>query len=229
MTVPAAAVVLLAGGCSDGGGPETSAATLAGGQPTVAPESDGSGPRADEALAALAKRGAAANFTARYSLDSSEGPDATVQVFKRGSRYRVDITQDGITAQLIRTAKGLVSCQRRGVAADCFLVAAPGEQLPALLDPGLQRIFTTGLELLAADHESVQVRRAEPLPSSTGPAASCFAVSGEGIDDGEYCLLDSGIPARASFAAATLELLGTGEPPPADAFVPPAKPTPLPD
>lgn len=228
MTLPAAAAVLLAGGCSDGG-PDTSAATLAGGQPTAAPESDGSGPPADEALAALAKRGTAADFTARYALDSTDGPDATVQVFKRGSRYRVDITQHGITAQLITTAKGLVSCQRRGVAADCFLVAAPGEQLPALLDPGLQRIFTTGLELLAADHESVQVRRADPLPSSsTGPAASCFAVSGEGIDDGEYCLLDSGIPARASFAAATLELLGTGEPPPADVFVPPTKPTPLP-
>lgn len=196
----------------------------------VSPESEGSGPPADEALAALAERGAAADFTARYALDSTDGPDATVQVFKRDSRYRVDITQHGITAQLMTTAKGLVSCQRRGVAADCFLVAGPGERLPALLDPGLQRIFTTGLELLAADHESVHVRRAEPLPSSsTGPAASCFAVSGEGIDDGEYCLLGSGIPARAVFSAATLELLATGAAPSWEAFHPPVKPTPLPN
>lgn len=196
----------------------------------VSPESEGSDPPADEALAALAERGAAADFTARYALDSTEGPDATVQVFKRDSRYRVDITQHGITAQLMTTAKGLVSCQRRGVAADCFLVAAPGERLPALLDPGLQRIFTSALDLLAGDTDSVRVSRAEPLPSSTTrPAASCFAVSGEGIDDGEYCLLDNGIPARASFAAATLELLDTGEPPPADVFLPPTKPTPLPN
>jgi len=229
VTVLAAAAVLLVASCSEDG-PDRSAATLSADQPTATTESNGSVPPADEALAELAKRGAAADFTARYALDSTDGRDATVQVFKRGSRYRVDVTQQGVTAQLMTTGKGLVSCQRRGVAADCFLVAGPGERLPALLDPGLQRIFTSTLDLLAGDTDSVQARRSQPLPATSAlPSASCFAVSGEGIDDGDYCLLDSGIPARASFAAATLELLGTGEPPPADAFVPPTQPTPLPD
>jgi hypothetical protein len=140
----------------------------------------------------------------------------------------VDVKRKDATSILMTTKDGLVSCQVQPSRRTCLLVGASAKPPPKLFDPGLQRLFTTDLSALASG-QAVTVTPAGILPAvgSIG-SATCFRVTGTGVDPGEYCLTDAGILRRAQFPSGTLEMTALSGAPAASAFTPPVKPTPLP-
>lgn len=184
----------------------------------------------EEVLSGLAAKGVAALFTGTYALDSIDPKqaDATVTIYRLDSSYRVDVERLGATSILMTTKDGLVSCQVQGTRRTCLLVGDAAKPPPKLFDPGLQRLFTTDLAALA-NGEGITVTPAGVLPAAASIAsATCFRVTGTGVDPGEYCLTEDGILRRAQFPSGRLELSAFSGPPAASAFTPPAKPTPLP-
>lgn len=184
----------------------------------------------EDVLSELAAKGVAALFTATYRLDSVDPKqaDAMVSIYRLDTSYRVDVKRLGATSILMTTKEGLVSCQVQGSRRTCLLVGDSAKPPPKLFDPGLQRLFTTDLSALAGG-QGITVTGAGVLPAA-GPigSATCYRVTGTGVDPGEYCLTDAGIVRRAQFPSGTLELTSLSGPPAASAFTPPAKPTPLP-
>ena len=184
----------------------------------------------EEVLTGLAAKGEAALFTGTYRLDSIDPKqaDATVTIYRLDSSYRVDVARKGATSILMTTKGGLVSCQVQTSRRTCLLVGDSAKPPPKLFDPGLQRLFTTDLSALAGG-QAVTVTPAGILPAvgSIG-SATCFRVTGTGVDPGEYCLTDTGILRQAQFPSGALELTALSGAPAASAFTPPVKPTPLP-
>ncbi|MHB1738784.1 MAG: hypothetical protein ACYCXA_04740, partial [Actinomycetes bacterium] len=203
------AAVLVAGtalaGCTSSapqGSPSTPSATSA---------TSGSSTAAE--FAALAARGVPARYTASYDLVStgSPTPNATVAVAKGVEGLRIAVTSQGSTAIYLSTSSGTVSCQTGGGQSSCLRVAAPGSTPPPLFDPGIQRIFTTTLAAIAAQDAGVHVAPSGTVPGPGGQGvATCADIAGPGVDAGTYCLLDSGIPDRAQFAAGALRLTSVG-------------------
>jgi len=185
---------------------------------------------ADERAADLAAAGLAAEYTATYALQRAGAgdPAATVTIYKLGASYRVDVARGGATSMLMSTAEGPVSCQVRGSRRTCLRVAGPGERPPRLFDPGVQRLVTDVLEAVSRG-DDLTVEGAGTLTASDGrPPATCFRINGEGIDPGEYCLTEEGVPRRATFGSGTLELTELAPAPAQSVFRPPVRPTPLP-
>ena len=184
----------------------------------------------EDVLTALAAKGVAALFTGTYRLDSIDPKqaDAIVTIYRLDASYRVDVARKGATSILMTTKAGLVSCQVQASRRTCLLVGDADKPPPKLFDPGLQRLFTTDLTALAGG-QATTVTPAGVLPAAGSiGSATCYQVTGTGIDPGEYCLTDAGILRRAQFPSGTLDLTALSGPPAASAFTPPAKPTPLP-
>lgn len=189
-----------------------------------------SSPGAEAAAAAgRAKAGLGhAAWSARYTLRPTSGAEARVVVALRGTDLKLELTRAGATSVLITTGTGSVSCQVAATTT-CLKVAGPGQPVPELFDPGLQRVFTDDLTGLA-DGRGGPVAAAAPV-AATGslPAADCYAVAGDsGVDAGTYCLSADGVVRRATFASGTLDLAALGAAPAATVFTPPASPQPLP-
>jgi hypothetical protein len=197
---------------------------------STAPSASATPTPPEELLSGLAAKGVAALFTGTYALDSVDPKkaDAKVTIYRLDSSYRVDVARKGATSILMTTKDGLVSCQVQGSRRTCLLVGDAAKSPPKLFDPGLQRLFTTDLTALAGG-AGITVTPAGVLPA-TGSigSATCYRVTGTGVDPGEYCLTDAGILRRAQFPSGTLQLTAVSGPPAASAFTPPAKPTPLP-
>jgi len=184
----------------------------------------------EEVLRGLAEKGVSALFTGTYRLDSIDPKqaDATVTIYRLDTSYRVDVKRKGATSILMTTKDGLVSCQVQASRRTCLLVGDSAKPPPKLFDPGLQRLFTTDLTALAGG-QGLTVTPAGIL-SATGSieSATCYRVTGTGVDPGEYCLTEAGILRRAQFPSGMLELTALAGAPAASAFTPPTKPTPLP-
>jgi hypothetical protein len=189
-------------------------------------------------LSALAPDG----FKASYRLATGRNlPDAKVLMRVLGERFRLDVTRGRTTAVLAYGRRGVVSCRIREpktkndrVERACFLVAKTPRQLPALFDPGIQRLFRTTTLALSRGGKQVTVRREGTWKAPHGlGVAECFAVRGERVERGTYCYLTEpgpniGLLARAVFPSGTLELRDVSRALRKGAFRPPVRPTPLP-
>jgi hypothetical protein len=181
-------------------------------------------------------------FKASYRLTTRGNlPDAKVLMRVLGERFRLDLTHGRTTAVLVYGRRGIVSCRIRQPASKedriervCFLVAETPRQLPALFDPGIQRLFRPTTLALSRGGKQVMVRRdgTWKAPHRLGEA-ECFAVRGERVERGRYCYLaepgpNIGLLARAVFPSGTLELRDVSSALRSGAFRPPVRPTPLP-
>lgn len=229
MALAAAAACALVAGCAGTPGPTSSPPTTSAAAPS-APAATASA-AADDA-SARAARAIGSTSTARYSLTATDGTTAQVVVARAGRQLRLDLVHGPRTDSLLLGADGTaVSCHLSGAGSGskptCLRLAGPGQPLPPLLDPGLERVMTASLTYLAAGVATA--RATASLPESPAlPAAQCYDVSGIGQDAGTYCLSTDGLLRRAVFPSGTLDLVSVGAPPAAATFAPPVRPTPLP-
>ena len=225
VVAPVLGAALALTGCSgsSSGGSSASDTTSTSPSPSETPPA--------QQLATLAAKASATDFAGTYALDSVDPkrPDGTARIYKKGALYRVDVTLGGSRSLLMLTSAGAVSCQITASKRSCLRVAKPGQALPKLFDPGLERIFTTTLKAFAADDGTLTVTTNGTLPASGRMGvAQCFTVSGPGVDPGEYCLTADGIVRRAQFPSGTITLQSYDLAVLPRFFVPPVRPTPLP-
>ncbi|MDQ1713353.1 MAG: hypothetical protein QOE45_2803 [Frankiaceae bacterium] len=216
-----------------------------------APNADAEMVRARARLATLAQATAANSYYAAYTfVQQPSKATGLIRIRQLPPQYRIDVVSKTSSAIFFSLTTGTVSCSQKGKQRSCFLVARPGEEVPALFDPGVQRLFRDAVEDLAAHPDDYLVVRADPTPtatpsatpstaSATVPAGECFAVvraSGAppasergGFEDGTYCFAEQGVATAISVASGTLTLTTLGAPPPKSAFVPPARVVRLPD
>lgn len=226
---------LLAGACSRS---RSSAAPTPSPSPVVTPA---------QALAALAGAATGRGYVATYLTVANRlgkpGRQATATVSILPPRYRVDILDNGATAVLIGGGPlAAVSCGiGPAITTYCLRVAAPGQPLPQIFDPGVQRVVTDDLAVLAARPDAFTVTARVGLPATTTtPAASCFAVKPLAqppappdkriarVDTGVWCLSADGLAVRLIFGSGTLTLRKVGAAPALSVFRPPATPQPIP-
>lgn len=241
--IAAAAGALLLAGCGGSSGGATAS-------PSPSPD-------AAAQLAALARHGTTADYTATYRLQpSGSSTPGTATVYRLGASIRLDVTSGATTAVLVENSHGRYSCRLAAASKVCFKVAAPGAPLPPEFDPGLQRVFTTYLADLAANASDYGVRRSGATPTAAGvPAGTCFAVtagpattpsaapsaggsaspsptaspgdSGQ-VTSGTYCLTADGIVTKVRYEGGSLDLTQLGPAPAVAKLQPPVSPTPLP-
>lgn len=179
-------------------------------------------------------------FNATYRLTGrGPRPDASATMRVAGERFRLDVTQGRTTAVLLYGPRGVVSCQvetrKDGKPTrTCFLVAKTPQGLPALFDPGIQRLFRSTTRALSQGSKQLSVQRdgTWKAPGKLGEA-ECFAVKGKDVENGTYCYLAEpgpyiGLLARAAFPSGTLELRQVTKVLREGVFRPPVRPTPLP-
>jgi hypothetical protein len=172
-------------------------------------------------------------FVASYTAQLAGKRTAAVGVFlQSATRYRIDVREGTTTTSLYSTARGSSVCTvATGKAPVCFLVAKPGQPIPAQFDAGVQRIFTRDLPQLAANPRAFSITEDTALPAAPGLAAArCFAIKATttdsalaaGVDLGTYCLSMSGPPRALTFVSGTLSLTKNAGKPTAANFVLPA-------
>ena len=196
---------------------------------------------AADALAALAEKGAAANYSATYSFhQASPDTTASVQVWRADPSLRVDVVAGGTTATLLVTPTGSYSCSITGAKRSCLLVAGAGNPLPKPFDVAPATLFTADLRALAADSAAYDVKAAPTAPATGDvPAAQCFDVAPAAststplvpaVPAGRYCFTPAGLLAAASYPSGNTVKLTSFDTatPAAQQFTPYAKPTPLP-
>ena len=173
--------------------------------------------------------------------------DATYRIRQRPPQYRIDITTKD-AASFYSLTTGTVSCSAKGKKKTCFLVARPGEDVPPLFDPGVQRLFRDAVEELSAHPTDYVVTRV--LPSASPPATAspsgtplpvgeCYLVNrvaasptpgaGPGFENGTYCFAEQGVATEIDVLSGSLTLTSIGAPPGDSAFKPIAKVQQLPD
>lgn len=133
-----------------------------------------------QALAAKARSAARATYAARYD-DRTAAGDATLTVSKLRNGVRVDVLTSGVTAVYIGTDSGTVSCRLAVTSRLCFT--------PSVVDPGIERFFTTYPQQLADHIADFTVRRQGPCfavrPRTGAPTPTLVA--------GTYCFDQSGL------------------------------------
>ncbi len=228
-------------------------------KPTPTPAASDGLSRAQVRLAELAGLAARASYDATYDLDARSGDRGTIRIVAAPPSYRVDVSLRGAEPSIyIQKAGTVVSCRLKSGTASCFLVARPGEPVPEIFDPGVQRLFSDAVADLAADPAGYAV---EELPSSASaegvPPASCFDVRRQnsaaitsgpsstpsagggatpsasadpaGFETGQYCFADDGLLTRLAVSTGALVLLSRGPAPTSALFDAPARPAALPD
>jgi hypothetical protein len=190
-------------------------------------------------LAALARAGLTASYTATYALEATGTPanSGIVTIRRTPNAYRVDIVSKGSDAFLVHNPRGTYSCEQKpGKPATCFTVAGAGKPIPAAFDAGVQKVFNTYLTTFADQASAYDVSIVDAQPANGAlPEADCFSVL-PGTDSptpqvaaGTYCFSGDGIPVHVVFPSGTLDLRSLAvETPDATFLVPPATPTPLP-
>jgi hypothetical protein len=205
--------------------------------PAATPTDDLAAARAR--LAVLAQATASGIYDATYVF-VQQGTNArgTIRIRQRPPFYRIDIARKD-TASFFSLHRGIVSCSRKGKKKSCFLVARPGEEVPALFDPGVQRLFRDAVEDLAAHPDEYAVSRLPGPPSaSSSPAAlgvapgECFLVNRPkptattaprtrvGFENGTYCFTQDGMATLIDVNSGSLTLVKVGPAPTMAAFKP---------
>lgn len=196
-------------------------------------------------LAALAAKAAAASYDATYDFNT-QSTKGLLRIFAAPPNYRVDVAVGPQTAQFYRIHLGTVSCGLRpDKPASCALVAAPGAPVPAVFDPGVQRLFADGLDALAKDPAGYAIAGLTDSSAAPGvPAGKCFHVErladlkavspgvvpapGKGFESGDYCFDPaSGVLTAVRVATGTLTLTKAPTKPTDADFIPPAVAQPL--
>ncbi|HEU0132764.1 MAG TPA: hypothetical protein VFQ85_17425 [Mycobacteriales bacterium] len=221
------------------------------------PDPDAEGRRVRGRLAVLAQATANAAYDATYKfVQHPSNAHGAIRIRQSPPQYRIDVVAKG-TASFFALRSGTVSCSQKGTKKTCFLVARPGEEVPALFDPGVQRLFRDAVSDLATnpnDYVVTEVPAPSASASATGsatpsasatasppalPVGECFAVTRAasappatekgGFEDGTYCFAEQGVATSISVASGTLTLTALGPAPGASAFKPPTTVQKLPD
>jgi hypothetical protein len=166
-------------------------------------------------LAVLANATAVGEYDATYRfVQQGTNAKGTIRIRQRPPYYRIDIATKDI-ASFFSLHSGTVSCSRKGKKKTCFLVARPGEPVPALFDPGVQRLFRDAVIDLAANPDQYVVTRVPASPSPSVPGSVSASASGStsasaspsaspstaaGVPDGECFLVNR---PRATASSAT--------------------------
>jgi hypothetical protein len=198
-------------------------------------------------LAVLAEATANATYDATYRfVQQSSSASGNIRIRQAPPQYRIDITTKD-TASFFSLKTGTVSCSLKKKQKSCFLVARPGEEVPPLFDPGVQRLFRDAVEDLSAHPTDYVVTRVLPsvTPSASAtpsraplPQGECFLVNrtasaspgtGAGFENGTYCFAEQGVATQIDVASGTLTMIAVGAPPEARAFKPFAKVQKLPN
>ena len=193
---------------------------------------------AADRLAALAEKGAAANYSATYTFhQASPDTTASVQVWRAAPSLRVDVVAGTTTATLLVTSSGSYSCSIRSSKRSCLLVAGAGAPLPKPFDVAPANLFTADLRALAAGSAAYDVKSAPSVPATGSvPAAECFDVAphvsaaAASVPAGRYCFIAAGLLAAATYPSGNTVHLSaySTSTPTSDEFTPYATPTPLP-
>jgi hypothetical protein len=186
--------------------------------PQATPEAT---PDARTRLAALAAAAKDRHMIATYTYASAGRPDRTVTVTRAPDRtWRVDIPGGALGGRadvsVVRTADGRYQCPLPSSAgtgpAGCVRVADPDHQLPADVDPHVQRVFTDWPDVLTDRRAPLSVSVARQLTPSAG---ECFAVESTSVsltpplDIGIYCFAADGTLTGARLDHGDLVLAGT--------------------
>jgi hypothetical protein len=129
-------------------------------------------------------------------------------------RYRIDVTSKG-QASFFALDTGVVSCTVKARATSCFLVAKPGEEVPPLFDPGVQRLFRDAVEDLARHPSDYRIRIVEPSPTTTvSPTPAPTTVAPTGSPAPTPTLTASSPPPLPTGVCFAVERLSTAPPAP---------------
>jgi len=235
------------------------AVALAGcGEGSTTPRPGPSGDRlsgAQRELATIAGLAARASYDATYSLAAATGESGTLRIVASPPSYRVDVSLGGTPSIFIQHEGTVVSCATKASTPSCFLVARPGEPVPELFDPGVQRLFIDAVADVAAHPERYDVAAAAPASPAPIEASACFdverldpsasaststststsasatapPVDPTGFETGQYCFATDGLLTRLAVSTGTLRLTKRGPAPTPALFSPPASPAALPD
>ena len=240
--------LIAATGCSSkkkdtgaSGAPESSAAASV----TLSSAPPANRPADAKALTTFAAKAAKASYDATYDFTAVRAK-GLLRIIAAPPSYRVDFSIGPQAVAIYQIAIGTVSC---GTSQDkpvtCALVSGPGEKIPSAFDPGVQRLFTNGLEALARNPGGYAI---SGLPDGTGkpgiPVGKCFHVErladletvspgaitapGQGFESGDYCFDPaSGVLTSVKVTSGTLALAKAPSTPVAADFTPPASPRPL--
>jgi hypothetical protein len=190
--------------------------------------SHGPPPDAAYTLGLLDQAGATKSFAARYELVSGGQPPVTVDVASTPTAYSIKITGAGSTSLFLVNAKGSYSCEIMAKTS-CYLVAKPGQAVPAALDPTLEKVFRGYLHELAENSNDYHLGSGGPgTPASSGvPAGACFTAERKGaatartVSKGTYCWSSDGLLTKYVSRTGTLTLVSTGPAPDPASIVPP--------
>ncbi len=211
------ALALVTVGC---GGPNTAVVTPST-NPTPslpAPEPDARTRLAGQIAAAKDER-----YTASYLLTGPDNVGRTVTVvLAQDGSWRVDIPGGArggtVDVSIAGNSDGVFQCT-----SSCVWVAAPGEPIPAEIDPRVHHLFTDWLDVLLDRQAALSVAPADPLPGSQG---TCYSVEPTTVsltppmDSGIYCYLDNGVLTAAQFSPGVLVLIGEPGPAPESVALP---------
>ena len=149
-------------------------------------------------LAVLAQATANGAYDAEYRfLQLPSKATGTIRIRQSPPQYRIDIVSKD-AASFFSLTTGTVSCSAaKAKKTTCYLVAKRGEEVPALFDPGVQRLFRDAVEDLAAHPGDYLVTRVDTSPTTTPqtpagsatapatPSATATAASPPGVPAGE--------------------------------------------
>jgi hypothetical protein len=194
-------------------------------------------------LARLATLAARATYDATYTFTATvNGRTGALRIAASPPSYRVDVVTGGSTAVLITTPQRTVSCQVTSRKKSCFLVAGPGEDVPDLFDPGVQRLFSDAVADLAANPGRYTVNQVEVTLPAVATPSTCFQVGlapeptgseassptptpttdadPTGFEAGQYCFRDSGLLTSLVVSTGRITLRSTAPAPPPSVFAP---------
>jgi hypothetical protein len=193
-------------------------------------------------LSVLAQAAANGTYDAQFSfVQRASGKTGTIRIRQAPPRYRIDIVSKDAKASYFLLTTGVVACSHKPHKDACFLAARPGEPVPALFDPGIQRLFRDAVQELAKNPDDYAVTQVSPTPSVTPtpsasgdlPTGECFDVrrlssspppgGTPPLEDGTYCFAEQGLPTSIDVASGTMTLTALGPPPNDKAFQPFAK------
>ncbi|GAB1695014.1 hypothetical protein [Krasilnikovia sp. M28-CT-15] len=166
----------------------------------------------------------------RWTAPGQAPRDVVVTVATDGS-WRVDIPGGALggtaDVSIVQTAAGVYQCSlpspTQPVVASCVRMADPGERIPRLYDPKVQRVFRQWLSVFTDRRAALSVTSAKPLAGARG---QCFAIDtisasmNATFDVGIYCYADDGLLTAARLDFGQIVLAGSVAAPPPRVLLP---------